>query len=162
MELSARYLQLAKLSGFSPIITTASLRHEGSLKAIGATHVFDRNKHLMDAISTPETQRQGFDILAPGGKQVLVLPAEEFWKEEGERQEKTALQVYGSKAFPEHVELLKELWANFTELLEKGLIKPHNVEVLPNGLNGIPDGLTKSEEGKVSNTKLVAHPQETV
>ncbi|KAJ3507255.1 hypothetical protein NMY22_g16987 [Coprinellus aureogranulatus] len=170
-------LQLAKLSGFSPIITTASLRHEDSLKAIGATHVFDRTKpitesqlkeitsspikHIVDAISTPETQRQGFDILAPGGKQVLVLPAEGFWKEEGEKQDKTALQAYGSKAFPQHVELLKELWGNFTELLEKGLIKPHNVEVLPNGLNGIADGLKKSEEGKVSNTKLVAHPQET-
>ena len=36
-------LQLAKLSGFSPIITTASLKHVETLKSLGATHVIDRN-----------------------------------------------------------------------------------------------------------------------
>ena len=36
-------VQLAKLSGFLPIITTASLKHAESLKCLGATHVIDRN-----------------------------------------------------------------------------------------------------------------------
>ena len=39
-------------------------------------------------------------------------------------------------------------------------VQPNNVEVLPNGLAGIPDGLDKLKAGKVSATKLVAHPQE--
>ncbi|KAJ3548039.1 hypothetical protein NMY22_g1429 [Coprinellus aureogranulatus] len=85
-------IQLAKLSGFSPIITTASQKHEATLKALGATHVLDRNtpitesqlktitsspiKYVIDSISDAGTQRQGFDILAPGGKQVVTLNAE--------------------------------------------------------------------------------------
>jgi len=36
-------IQLARASGFSPIITTASLCHEASLRSLGATHVFDRS-----------------------------------------------------------------------------------------------------------------------
>ncbi|KAG6811821.1 hypothetical protein H0H92_005680 [Tricholoma furcatifolium] len=35
-------LQLAKLSGFSPIVTTASLSNAKYLKSLGATHVIDR------------------------------------------------------------------------------------------------------------------------
>lgn len=38
------------------------------------------------------------------------------------------------------------------------LIQPNNVEVVPNGLAGIPDALEKMKAGKVSATKLVAHP----
>lgn len=41
------------------------------------------------------------------------------------------------------------------------LIKPNHVEVLPGGLAGIPEGLKRLEEGRVSAVKLVAHPQET-
>ena len=40
-------------------------------------------------------------------------------------------------------------------------LQPNKVEVLPNGLAGIPDGLARLEQNKVSATKLVAHPQET-
>ena len=36
-------IQLSKLSGFNPIITTASLHNTDALKEIGATHVLDRN-----------------------------------------------------------------------------------------------------------------------
>ncbi|HEV7737525.1 MAG TPA: hypothetical protein VGO47_09170, partial [Chlamydiales bacterium] len=35
-------IQLAKLSGFSPIATTASTHHTDYLKSLGATHVIDR------------------------------------------------------------------------------------------------------------------------
>ncbi|KAG6372052.1 chaperonin 10-like protein [Boletus reticuloceps] len=35
-------IQLAKLSGFSPIITTASLHNEDLLLSLGATHILDR------------------------------------------------------------------------------------------------------------------------
>jgi NADPH:quinone reductase-like Zn-dependent oxidoreductase len=35
-------IQLAKLSGFSPIITTSSKKHTDFLKSLGATHVVDR------------------------------------------------------------------------------------------------------------------------
>ncbi|TEB33450.1 GroES-like protein [Coprinellus micaceus] len=169
-------IQLAKLSGFAPIITTASPKHESSLKALGATHVLDRSgpvteaqvqaitrtsiKYIFDGVSTPETQKQGFEILAPGGKQVVVLHPEAFW-EEGKKEDKAAIHVLGGKALPHHYELIKELFRNLTGLLEKGEIRPHNVEVLPNGLNGVVGGLRTAEEGKVSYVKLVVRPQET-
>jgi NADPH:quinone reductase-like Zn-dependent oxidoreductase len=108
------------------------------LKARGATHVLDRNvpleaqlkainafpiKNVIDAISTAETQKQGFDILAPGGKQVLFLDPEPFWEEEGSKQGKAPVYVLGAKQFPQHIEPLKELWNNFTGLLADGDIK---------------------------------------
>ena len=43
-------IQFAKLSGFSPIITTASPRHTARLQALGATHVVDR------ALALPQRQ----------------------------------------------------------------------------------------------------------
>lgn len=190
---------MAKLSGFSPIITTASQSYEASLKALGATHVLDRSqpiteaqlkgisskpiKYIFDGISTPETQKQGFDILAPGGKQIVVLEPESFWEQDGKKQVKTAIHVLGKKALPEHYDLMKELYRNFTALLERGDIRvsamildlmlcwaatdptctqPHKVEVVPGGLNGIEEGLRKLEENQVHNAKLVVHPQETV
>lgn len=41
------------------------------------------------------------------------------------------------------------------------IVQPNKVEVLPNGLAGIPDGLNRLKDNKVSGTKLIAHPQET-
>lgn len=38
--------------------------------------------------------------------------------------------------------------------------QPNQVEVLAGGLKGIPEGLHRLYEGKVSGRKLVAHPQE--
>lgn len=40
-------------------------------------------------------------------------------------------------------------------------IQPNNVEVLPNGLAGIIDGLARLQAGKVSGEKLIGRPQET-
>lgn len=39
--------------------------------------------------------------------------------------------------------------------------QPNRVEVLPNGLNGIGEGLARMQADKVSGVKLIAHPQET-
>jgi len=79
------------LSGISPIITTASLKHTEHLKAIGATNVLDRNllfasisqkvKEIaklpvlcvVDAISLPTTQKMGLALLALGGHLAVVL-----------------------------------------------------------------------------------------
>ena len=82
---------MAKLSGFSPIITTASLHNADLLKELGATHVVDRKTDVVaeiakilngkpvdlvyDAISMQDTQDQAWDVLAPGGELVLVLPS---------------------------------------------------------------------------------------
>jgi len=170
-------IQLAKLSGFSPIITTASLKHAEFLKSIGATHVIDRSistsnlaseisgiltqnvplKYAIDSISIPDTQQTAYDVLAQGGKLITFLPS--VIKA---TQEKDIVYVFGSLREPVNIELLETLYHdNLERLLKEGAIKPNRVEILPNGLAGIQEGLNRLEAGQVSRLKLVVHPQDT-
>jgi len=169
-------IQFAKLSGFSPIITTASKQNEAYLKSLGATHVIDRSAPLADlpatvksitdkpvkvaydTISYADTQNAAYEVLAPGGSIVIVL-AEAVDKDKI-TSDKEIVHVLGSVQAVEHREFGKGLYAKLTGLLEAGDIKPNNVEALPNGLAGIPGGLEKLRKG-VSAVKLVARPQET-
>lgn len=84
-------LQFARLSGFSPIITSASLHNTELLKSLGATHVLDRKLSpealskearaiaggyfdvVYDAISLPDTLEAAYDATAPAGDLVVVL-----------------------------------------------------------------------------------------
>lgn len=133
-------IQLAKLSGFSPIITTASARNEAYVKSLGATHVLDRvavplaslssavkeiTKEpitiVYDSISEPETQNVGYDILAPGGKLILVLaPAID---EKKRTADKELVSVYGNVHAASLRELGVGLYKNLTALLAAGDIK---------------------------------------
>lgn len=168
-------IQLAKLSGFSPIITTASIHNEAYLKSIGATHVIDRTlpppdiqnaikavtttpiKVVYDSISTEDTQNFSYDILAPGGSLVIVLTA--LVDEKKLTEDKFVTYVAGNVQLPDQRKVGVSLYSKLTELLAAGEIKPNNVEVLPGGLAAIPDGLEKLKKG-VSANKLVARPQE--
>ncbi|TFK47715.1 GroES-like protein [Heliocybe sulcata] len=168
-------IQLAKLSGFSPIIATASAKHTSFLNSLGADHVIDRNKPLSeltelvsltksplevvyDAVSFPETQQTGYDVLAPGGTLVIVH-VEQINKDSSAN--KTVTQVFGTVHGSAERATGVSLYSKLTSLVEKGEIKPNRVEVLPNGLAGIPDGLKRMEEDKISGVKLIARPQET-
>jgi NADPH:quinone reductase-like Zn-dependent oxidoreductase len=132
-------IQFAKLSGFSPIITTASKSNEAYLKSIGATHVIDRSvplsdlaqtvkaitsepvKVAYDAISLPETQNAAYDILAPGGQIVIVL--NESVPKDKQTDNKEIVHVFGNVQAPEQREVGKSLYAKLTELLKAGDIK---------------------------------------
>ncbi|RDX56945.1 GroES-like protein [Lentinus brumalis] len=177
-------IQLAKLQGFSPIITTSSLKHTDYLKSLGATHVLDRSLppakllaqlpeltagqpivYAYDAISAAETQHLAYDALAPGGGLVVTHPfSVEILAEREERDggSKKVARPYASLQWPGNVRLGEELYARLTEWLEKGIVVPNRVEVLPNGLAGIPEGLERMKNNQVSGVKLIAHPQETV
>ncbi|KAG6827648.1 hypothetical protein H0H93_015452, partial [Arthromyces matolae] len=167
-------LQFAKLSGFSPVITTASLKHSSFLKELGATHVLDRNlstsslstsihkitseplDFVYDAVSLPETQATGYSLLAKGGTLILVNRSQ-IQPVEG----KHVFTVIGIWTYPYTKDLGALFYAHLTELLENGIIRPNRVEILPGGLGGIVDGLKKLENGQVSGVKLVVRPQET-
>lgn len=171
-------IQLALLSGFAPVIATASLTHEEYLKSLGATHVFDRHgsasdlqafvrthtgfkygiKYVYDAISLPETQQVGWSLLGHKGHLVTTLPV--LVKEE-QGLERQAIRTFGSPYADENKELLKGSRGMISEWLEAGTLKPLNYEVLPNGLEGIIEGLERLKKGQVSGKKLVAHPQDT-
>ena len=134
-------LQLAKLSGFSPIITTASLKHAESLKSLGATHVIDRNtsssalatevasitknaplKYAVDSISLPDTQQAAYDLLGSGGRLATFLPVAVKTTEE-----KHVIHAIGVISYPSNVELLNTLFHyNFEGLLKEGDIKVSN------------------------------------
>jgi hypothetical protein len=58
-------------------------------------------------------------------------------------------------AVPEDFEFAKKFGTVFEELLEKGLIKNHPVELREGGLGGILRSLEDMKEGKVSGKKLV-------
>ncbi|KAF5338535.1 hypothetical protein D9611_013261 [Ephemerocybe angulata] len=168
-------IQLAKLSGFSPIITTSSLKHEEYLKSLGATHVLDRNepltteriqsitdlpiKAIYDAISEP--QDHNLDLLAPGGNLVIVLFPEPKLVERAPKENKRFSVVMAVKVLPDNVQLLRQAWPHVEGWVENGVIKPNRVDILPGGLNGVVDGLKRMEDGKVSGVKLVVRPQET-
>ncbi|RPD72424.1 GroES-like protein [Lentinus tigrinus ALCF2SS1-7] len=169
-------IQLAKLSGFSPIITTASLKNTELLKSYGATHVLDRNLSadalraevtkvaggrvatVYDPISSPDTQSAAYGLLAPEGRLLVVLP--EAVKETSEGR--TVSQVHGIVHFPHNLDFGKALYRALPGLLESGEIKPVNVEVVTGGLGGITAGLEKLKTNQVSASKLVIHPSETV
>ncbi|CDO74510.1 hypothetical protein BN946_scf184979.g65 [Trametes cinnabarina] len=154
-------IQLARLSGFSPIITTASLKNTALLKGFGATHVLDRNLSaaalreevakiaggpvltVFDAIALPETQNAAFELLAPGGKLLLALPPSLDEAKAKDAQGRTAFHVFGPIQYPHNEEFGKRLFAEVTALLAAGDIKPLRVELVPGGLGGIVAGLDK-------------------
>ncbi|KAG6901425.1 hypothetical protein C0995_012136 [Termitomyces sp. Mi166 len=172
-------IQFAKLSGFSPILTTASVKHESFLKSLGATHVLDRNlptaeldaevckittkpiEFVYDAVSLPDTQATGYSILANGGTLVLVLPSA-ITAVDG----KNVHTCLGIWTFPHTKDLGEQFYASLTKMLETGDIKvsrfnPNRVEVVPGGLGGIVGALERLKLDHVSGVKLVIHPQET-
>ncbi|CAL1717200.1 unnamed protein product [Somion occarium] len=170
-------IQLARLSGFSPIITTASPHNNDRVKALGATHTIDRHhppseiiaevkkitsgpiQIVYDATSLESTQKTAYEIVAPGGTLILVLPS--LIPKEKTSPDKKIIFTYGTVHAPENRALGISLYQNITRLLASGDIKPDPVEVLPGGLAAIPEGLERMKRDLVSGKKLVVHPQET-
>ncbi|OJT14986.1 Protein TOXD [Trametes pubescens] len=174
-------IQLAKLSGFHPIITTASPRNTALLTSLGATHVVDRRlpadvileqlpglaggkplEVVFDSVSDSNTQVLAYRAVPSGGQLVLVLPDVIPAELKGGGEQKRIVMVRGSISFPHTQAAGVELFKHLTEWLEKGLIKPNAFEVVPNGLAGIPAGLERLKNNEVSAKKLVARPQETL
>ncbi|KAL7278951.1 hypothetical protein ACG7TL_006783 [Trametes sanguinea] len=176
-------IQLAKMAGHSPIITTASPHNAALLTSLGATHVLDRsrsNKSILEELPSltsgkpiqyafvaapfhPEACRLGRDALAPGGALGIALPSPTRVPEDVANvgDGKRVGYVFGSVWLPYTRECGIAMFKHLTEWLEKGILKPNPVEVLPNGLAGVPDGLARLKANQVSGKKLVAKPQET-
>ena len=129
-------IQIAKLSGFSPIIATASLKHEAFLKTLGATHVIDRNTPattlagkvagitnrpldvVFDSVSNAETQKLSHDLTATGGMTVTVNPVQVDVV-----QGKEFVHALGIFRFPHTRPLGERLYSHLTQLIEDGHIK---------------------------------------
>ncbi|EIW80731.1 GroES-like protein [Coniophora puteana RWD-64-598 SS2] len=180
-------IQLARLGGFHPILTTASLKHEPLLTSLGATQILDRSlstselvsqiKSLTqltplalayDSISTADTQLVAFDALAPsGGDLVLVLPPlldeAKVKAEEASGKKVTYFMVGGSIDLPADDHDFGEAFCKAAEgMLERGDIKPGNPEIVAGGLNAVWPALQRLKAGQASASKFVVRPSETV
>jgi D-arabinose 1-dehydrogenase-like Zn-dependent alcohol dehydrogenase len=135
---SRKALQLARLSGFNPIVTTASASNEGYCRAAGATHVIDHHTTpyasvpavvreiikgpvgiAYDAISSQETQKASLEILAPNGSLVVTLPL----SVDTPRDNRYVTLVYGSVQGGRNTVFGREMYAELTSLLADGSIK---------------------------------------
>ncbi|KAF7978888.1 hypothetical protein HWV62_44389 [Athelia sp. TMB] len=181
-SVGAYVLQLAKLSGFSPIITTASSHNAAYLESLGATHVLDRHLDsaalqkavasitelpvdvIYDTIAEADTQKLAYELLSANGTLIVTGSASVGDKNDS----KTVISTIGSPFVPGNGEVAEGLYANLETYLDTRAIQSltaslqtNQVEVLPGGLEGIVGGLERLREGKVSASKLVVRPQET-
>jgi len=164
-------IQAAKLSGFNPIVTTSSIKHEKFLKELGATHVIDRSSPdvagsiksvlpegstglVYDPITDESTQKAALAVTNTDAKVIYASGLQEGL-DFGNR---TVVRTFG--ALHQHRKIGGEIFQFLFEYLQDGRIKTNRPEVLKGGLGGIPDGLKRLEENKVSGVKLVAHPWE--
>lgn len=136
LKLFDSVIQFAKLSGFSPIISTSSSKHWDHLKSLGATHTLDRSlstealaaeiakittaplEIVYDSVASSDTQQTGYDLLAEGGQ--LVISLEQSIKPDGG---KTIISVYGSFELPYTRELGIKIYSHLHDLLKEGAIK---------------------------------------
>ncbi|KAH7921663.1 GroES-like protein [Leucogyrophana mollusca] len=170
-------IQFARLSGFSPIITTASPHNVAHLQSLGATHVIDRSlpfstiskditkittvpiNIVYDAVSHEDTQQGGYDILATGGHLVVTLPPSVTPKE---GDYKHIIPVTGNFHVLENLDFGAIVCQHLPKLLADRDILANTVEVVPGGLNGIVPGLEMLKDNLVSAKKLVVRPGESV
>ncbi|KAJ7483895.1 GroES-like protein [Mycena galericulata] len=181
-------VQLFKFLGFTRIVAYASKVHFDYLKQLGATEFIDRADIPIDALALKPAVKvvydapmaghlnAAYDSVVDGGKIVTVRP---MAKSDRETRGVTLVHVFGfyagpdvlkpvgeplrgmkNPARPEHTTFGKLIIKELPKLLEKDVIVPNRVEVVPNGLAGIPAALDRLKAGGVSGVKLIAHPQE--
>lgn len=132
-------IQFARLSGFYPIITTASPKNTDFLKSLGATHVIDRNIPLSDlpdivkniteqpidliyaAVSPADIQQAAYDMLANDGTLIIVLNP--TIDESKRLPSKYIADTFGNPYFPDRRQLSAELWRRIPALFESGDLK---------------------------------------
>ncbi|KAJ7620444.1 chaperonin 10-like protein, partial [Roridomyces roridus] len=174
-------LQLARLSGFSTIITTASLKNSDWLKSLGATHILDRTlpdaavvdaisaltpgglSIVFDGVSTPETLSLGVAILKASKKQSqgkkTLLQIVPIHVAEAQSEGIDVYRGWAASAWPQYNALSREFYPRVEQLLLDGTIKPMKIEIVHGGFNALEEAFKTFD--KVSGVKRVVLPQET-
>ncbi|KAF7343791.1 GroES-like protein [Mycena sanguinolenta] len=179
-------VQLLKFLGFTRIVVYASKVHFYYLKQLGATECIDRAdvpleklvvkppvKVVYDATFTGALDA-AYDSVVDGGKVTTVRPEA---KTERDPRSITLVHCFGFYVGPdvmepigdpahwhasvEHTIFGKRIIEELPKMVEHGVIVPNRIEVLPNGLAGIPDALERMKAGGVRGVKVIAHPQES-
>ena len=169
-------IQLARIAGFSSIITTASAQHTNHLKSLGATHVFDRNVDVktiqaaasspitltLDTIAASSTQLLAYDALstpspAPGAHFAVVLEVDPAVKAKNVDGKVSYNQLYGSSHTFKDLSI--PFYRTVGKWIEQGKYVPNRVHLVNGGLAAVPEALDVSRKG-VSGVKVVVRPQE--
>lgn len=158
-------IQLAKLSGFSPIIATASLHNEAYLKSIGVTHVIDRAADPIAEVpklvgttpvevvfsSAPDRSvwATALDVVSPGGTLILAAPPPPPPHLKEKYSDRYIANVYANFQLPQYKALGESLYGKLTQLLEDGSLKVgHRFGILSgNHSNYDIDPAAKSRRG---------------
>ncbi|EJT73706.1 hypothetical protein GGTG_07562 [Gaeumannomyces tritici R3-111a-1] len=176
-------IQLLKLAGFE-VITTCSPHNFDYVRSFGPDHVLDYKaddvvaqikaltknglRWVVDCISTTSSMQFCYQVVGRAGGRFVTL--EPF--SEAVAQTRKIIKadfvispnLLGEVTWPEPhykpenkevIEFGRELVAIVNQLLEKELIRPHNLLVRNDGLEGISQGLKDIREGKMSGKKLI-------
>lgn len=176
-------IQLAKLSGFSRIITNSSAAHVEHLRGLGADVVLDRSKQsepsdfataigelplafVHDAISIKTTLLLGVKVIQATKTEnthvyAVQANADDEVKKQGEQEPKTSVKpVLGLGSKPELRYLSEALLKNLggeDGYIAKGVFQPNRPVVTSGGLAALETALKKNKDG-VSGEKVVIKP----
>jgi len=172
-------IPVIQFSGFSPVITTASLKHSSYLQSLGATRVLNRKlSSWWYQNSNRRDHRWGTYQIRLSPCPAHKLPPSKWWTLK-DRRYSCCLRRSSRSIGISRVSLRlgslntnRDIERNVYEWVEIGIIKvscllvtiaykPNRVHFLRGGLLGIVEGLRRMEYNRVSGVKLVVHPEET-
>lgn len=168
-SIGAYAVKLAKLANIHPIIGVAGAGSEFA-KSIGCDIVVDHRNgdvvqgiksalkgrklmHAFDAVSEDTSAKHCFEVLSDGGAHAHFLPRNV--------EPPRGIQCGQTNVFcsqtgtPEQQDIATTFVRLLTKWLVEGRITAHPYDVVPGGLAGVQDALTRLYEGKVSSKKLV-------
>lgn len=130
-------IQLAKLSGFSPILTTASPKHTELLKSLGATTVLDRTLSIEELIAAIKSAAGGepikivwdvvraedlvYGAVSHGG--TVISHPRCYGDKDLEAKNLTVHRVYGAFTLPENYDMGVKAYAAFGKWFASGDLK---------------------------------------
>jgi NADPH:quinone reductase-like Zn-dependent oxidoreductase len=113
--------------------------------------------HAYDAISEPPTTETLATALGEmkGGKITTVLPTKQQEDPSTLPSGVTVVRTMVGTAFDKDADFSERLIRQIAKWVDEGKFKASKTQVIPGGLDGVPEGLKLLEQGKVNATKLV-------
>ncbi|KAF5362801.1 hypothetical protein D9757_010999 [Collybiopsis confluens] len=167
-------IQLLKYVGFGQIIAYASGHQSAFLQSLGATDIIDRKKIdldqlpnavsslsklprklVYDAVGISETQTIAAACIPDGETICSSFPIKVVDLGNSGKKFFAPLAV---SHLPDWREFGKVVCGRLGEWVNKGIIKPPTVELLPPGFEAVIEGLDRLRNNKVSGVKLVGRP----
>ncbi|KAK6992682.1 GroES-like protein [Favolaschia claudopus] len=182
-------IQLLEFLGFTRIVVYASNTHFDYLKTLGATEFIDRKEVPVESIAhvmkpavhvvydSTGAVDAAVDSVVDGGKVATSIPTAKpsrdfesrgitFNSHTGLYAGPDVMKPVGDPALHlgrlEHTEFGRILIRELPKLIEQSVVVGNRVEIVLNGLAGVPDALDRISVGAVRGVKLVAHPQYSV